>query len=35
MLVDTRTMQIVLALEGDEPAVLFGKVDQFLGQSAK
>ena len=34
MLVDTKTMRIVLALEGDEPAVLFGKVDQFLAQPA-
>lgn len=32
LLIDTRTMKIVLALEGDEPAVLFGKVDEFLGQ---
>ncbi|HVW30367.1 MAG TPA: hypothetical protein VHC69_33645 [Polyangiaceae bacterium] len=30
LLIDTRKMQIVLALEGDEPAVLFGKVDGFL-----
>jgi len=30
LLVDTRTMKIVLALEGDEPSVLFGKVDSFL-----
>jgi len=35
MLVDTRTMKIVLSLEGDEPAVLFGKADQFLAQPAK
>jgi hypothetical protein len=34
LLIDTRTMKIVLALDGDEPAVLFGKVDDFLGQSA-
>lgn len=32
LLIDTRTMKVVLALEGDEPAVLFGKVDEFLGQ---
>jgi hypothetical protein len=30
MLIDTRAMKIVLALDGDEPAVLFGKVDSFL-----
>jgi hypothetical protein len=30
MLIDTRTMKIVLELDGDEPAVLFGKVDSFL-----
>jgi hypothetical protein len=35
MLVDTRTMKIVLSLEGDEPAVLFGKADQFLAQPAQ
>ncbi len=34
MLVDTRTMKIVLELDGDEPAVLFGKVDDFLGTTA-
>ncbi|HEX4339268.1 MAG TPA: hypothetical protein VH062_25345 [Polyangiaceae bacterium] len=33
LLLDTRTMKVVLALDGDEPAVLFGKVDEFLGQS--
>jgi len=33
MLIDTRTMKIVLALDGDEPAVLFGKVDSFLAGS--
>jgi hypothetical protein len=32
LLIDTRTMKIVLGVEGDEPAVLFGKVDEFLGQ---
>jgi hypothetical protein len=32
LLIDTRTMKIVLALEGDEPAVLFGKVDELLGR---
>jgi hypothetical protein len=30
LLVDTRTMKIVLTLDGDEPAVLYGKVDAFL-----
>jgi hypothetical protein len=35
MLVDTRTMKIVLELDGDEPAVLFGKVDEVLGSPAK
>jgi hypothetical protein len=35
MLVDTKSMEMVLSLEGDEPAVLFGKVDQFLAQPAK
>lgn len=32
MLVDTRTMKIVLELDGDEPAVLFGKADAVLGK---
>jgi hypothetical protein len=32
MLIDTRKMKIVQALDGDEPAVLFGKVDDFLSQ---
>ncbi|HVU00997.1 MAG TPA: hypothetical protein VHE30_04565 [Polyangiaceae bacterium] len=31
LLLDTRTMKIVLALNGDEPSVLYGAVDQFLG----
>jgi hypothetical protein len=30
LLIDTRTMKSVLELEGDEPAVLYGKVDDFL-----
>lgn len=30
LLVDTATMKIVLELEGDEPATLFGAVDDFL-----
>jgi hypothetical protein len=30
MLIDTQKMKIVLSLDGDEPAVLFGKVDSFL-----
>ena len=33
LLIDTRTMKILLALDGDEPAVLFGKVDEILGSS--
>jgi hypothetical protein len=33
MLIDTRTMKVVLALDGDEPAILFGKVDSFLAGS--
>ncbi|HEX3593763.1 MAG TPA: hypothetical protein VHU80_01640 [Polyangiaceae bacterium] len=33
LLLDTHTMKIVQALDGDEPAVLFGKVDEFLGRS--
>jgi hypothetical protein len=32
LLIDARTMKIVLGVDGDEPAVLFGKVDEFLGQ---
>jgi hypothetical protein len=35
LLVDTKTMSVVLALDGDEPAVLFGKVDSFLSGSEK
>jgi hypothetical protein len=35
MLIDTKTMRIVLSLEGDEPAVLSAKVEQFLAQPAK
>ncbi len=34
ILIDTRTMKILLTLEGDEPAVLFGKVDEVLGKSS-
>jgi hypothetical protein len=34
LLLDTRTMHVVLALEGDEPAVLFGAVDDFLAKGA-
>ena len=30
MLVDTRTMEIILSLEGDQPAIIFGAVDSFL-----
>jgi hypothetical protein len=33
LLVDTKTMKIVLALEGNEPSVLFAKVDAFLAQA--
>jgi hypothetical protein len=35
LLVDTRTMKIVLELDGDDPAVLFGKVDEVLGSPGK
>lgn len=31
LLVDAKTMKIVLALSGDEPSVLFSAVDRFLG----
>jgi hypothetical protein len=34
LLVDTKTMKVVLELEGDEPAVLFGAVDGFLKGAA-
>lgn len=34
LLVDTRTMKIVLELEGDEPATLFGAADAFLKDAA-
>jgi hypothetical protein len=34
MLVDTRTMKIVLELQGDEPATLFQAVDDFLAKTA-
>jgi len=34
LLVDTKTMKIVLELEGDEPGVLFGTVDDFLKGAA-
>jgi hypothetical protein len=30
LLIDTKTMKVVLELSGDDPAVLFGKVDDFL-----
>jgi hypothetical protein len=30
LLLDTRTMKVVLELEGDEPATLFGEVDAFF-----
>ncbi len=30
LLIDTKTMKIVLALSGNEPSVLFGAVDTFL-----
>ncbi|HEX4477176.1 MAG TPA: hypothetical protein VH142_18925 [Polyangiaceae bacterium] len=35
MLVDTKTMKIVLEISGDEDAVLFGQVDTFLGTSTQ
>jgi hypothetical protein len=31
VLVDARTMKVVLELEGDEPSILFTDVDHFLG----
>lgn len=34
MLVDTRSMKIVLELPGDEPATLFQAVDDFLAKNA-
>jgi hypothetical protein len=35
LLVDTKTMKIVLALEGNEPSVLFARVDAFLAEPAE
>jgi hypothetical protein len=35
LLIDTRTMKLVLALAGDEPAVLFAAMDDFLAKLAK
>ena len=34
LLLDTRTMKVVLELEGDEPGTLFGEVDAFLKGAA-
>jgi hypothetical protein len=34
MLIDTRTMKIVLEVAGDEPATIFGTVDNFFLQNA-
>lgn len=34
LLLDTRTMKIVLELSGDEPSVLFSAADDFLGKPA-
>jgi hypothetical protein len=34
LLIDTRSMKIVLALPGDEPATLFQAVDDFLAKNA-
>lgn len=34
MLIDTRTMTIVLQVPGDEPGILFQKVDDFLATNA-
>jgi hypothetical protein len=34
MLIDTRTMKIVLEVQGDEPATIFQAVDDFLAKNA-
>jgi hypothetical protein len=34
LLVDTRSMKLLLQLAGDEPATLFGAVDDFLAKNA-